>query len=136
MLQKALVSTLENFIYCCNFTNKVRVCRATLSRQRPSLPDPKQYPDPVSDPELEPKLPYLDPESDPKQIIPDPQHCVPLQEVEVKISNCPICDITSAKKLFSFDIYIFPQTCPELFIFNKEIVVPTCAAKGRVYCYR
>jgi hypothetical protein len=49
MLQKALVSFLKNVIYCRNFTNKVRVRRATLSRRRPALPDPKQDPDPESD---------------------------------------------------------------------------------------
>jgi hypothetical protein len=38
--------------------------RATFSRRRPALPDPKQ------DPESEPKLPL---KSDPKQIISDPQ---------------------------------------------------------------
>ncbi len=58
MLQKALVSVLKNFLYRRNFTNKVRVCRATLSRRRPALPDPKYDPDP---------------ETDPKQNIPDPQ---------------------------------------------------------------
>jgi hypothetical protein len=51
MLQKALVSILKKVIYRRNFTNKVRVCRATLSRRGPALPDPKQ------DPESEPKLP-------------------------------------------------------------------------------
>jgi hypothetical protein len=56
MLQKALVSVLKNILYRRNFTNKVRVCRVTLSRRRPDLPDPK-----------------YDPESDPKQNIPDPQ---------------------------------------------------------------
>jgi hypothetical protein len=68
---------LKNFIYCRNFTNTVRVCRATLSRRRPALPDLKQDPNPES----EPKLPYKsdpDPESDPKQIIPDPQPCLHL----------------------------------------------------------
>ncbi len=44
-----LVHFLKNFIYRRNFTNTVRVCRATLSRRRPALPDPKQ------DPESEPK---------------------------------------------------------------------------------
>jgi hypothetical protein len=42
MLQKALVSILKNFIYRRNFTNKVRVCCATLSRRISALPDPKQ----------------------------------------------------------------------------------------------
>jgi hypothetical protein len=41
-----LVNFLKNFIYRRNFTNTVRVCRATLSRRRPALPDPKQDPDP------------------------------------------------------------------------------------------
>ncbi len=54
----ALVSFLKNFLYRRNFTNKVQVCRATLSRRRTALPDPKYDPDP---------------ESDPKQNIPDPQ---------------------------------------------------------------
>jgi hypothetical protein len=58
-----LVYILKNFIYPRNFTNKVRVCRVTLSRQRPALPDPKQDPDPESDPDWM---------SEPKQIIPDP----------------------------------------------------------------
>ncbi len=49
MLQKALVYILKIFIYCRNFTNKVRVCHATLSRRRPALPDPKQDPDPESE---------------------------------------------------------------------------------------
>jgi hypothetical protein len=51
MLQKALVSILKNGIYRCNYTNKVRVCRATLSRRRLALTDPKQDPDPESDPD-------------------------------------------------------------------------------------
>jgi hypothetical protein len=46
-----LVHFLKNFIYRRNFTNTVRVCRATLSRRKPALPNPKQ------DPESEPKLP-------------------------------------------------------------------------------
>jgi hypothetical protein len=52
MLQKALVAILKKIIYRRNFTNKVRVCRATLWRQRrKALPDLKQDPDP------DPKLP-------------------------------------------------------------------------------
>ncbi len=51
MLQKTLVYIIKNFIFRRNFTNKVRVCRATLSRRRPVLPDLKQ------DPESELKLP-------------------------------------------------------------------------------
>jgi hypothetical protein len=51
MLQKALVSIIKNFIFRRNFTNKVRGYHATLSKQRrPALPDPKQDPDPESDP--------------------------------------------------------------------------------------
>ncbi len=57
MLQKSWVSILKKFIYHRNFTNKVRVCRATLSRQRSALLYTKQDPDPESDP---------DQESDPK----------------------------------------------------------------------
>jgi hypothetical protein len=55
MFQKVLVSILENFVIRCNFTNKVGVCRETLSRRRSALPDSKE--DPESDPESEPKLP-------------------------------------------------------------------------------
>ncbi len=42
MLQKPLISILKNVIYRRNFTNKVRVWRATLPRRRPALPAPKQ----------------------------------------------------------------------------------------------
>ena len=61
MLQKTLVYIIKNFIFRRNFTNKVRVCRATLSRRRPVLPDLKQDPESVSDPESDP-----DPKSEPK----------------------------------------------------------------------
>jgi hypothetical protein len=57
-----MVYILKFFIYSRNFMNKVRVCRATLSRRRPALPYPKQDPDPES----ELKLPLkLDPDPDP-----------------------------------------------------------------------
>ncbi len=46
----------------------------TLSRRKPALPDPKQDPDPESEPKLSQKS-DPDPESDPKQIIPDPHPC-------------------------------------------------------------
>jgi hypothetical protein len=58
MADFTLVYSKKKLICRRNFTNKVLVSRATLSRRRRALPDPKQYPDP---------------ESDHKQIISDPQ---------------------------------------------------------------
>jgi hypothetical protein len=59
-------------MYRRNFTNTVRVCRATLTRRRPALPDTKQDPDPESEPKLREKS-DPDQESDLNQSIPDPQ---------------------------------------------------------------